>query len=103
MNSFIFYVFLSESFNFEIKNTKINTVGVAKLARVIYCMKSVRIGLNTERRGLSLCLQSKCGKIRSRKTPNTDTFHAVISAMRGNFYKVGHHTVFIVNYDDDCT
>ena len=22
-------------------------------------------------------IQSKCGKIRTRKTPNTDTFHAV--------------------------
>ena len=24
----------------------------------------------------SLCIQSECGKLRSRKTPNTDTFHA---------------------------
>ena len=51
-------------------------------------MKSVRIrsyfgshfsafGLNTERDGLSLCIQSECGKMRTRKTPNTDTFYAV--------------------------
>ena len=33
------------------------------------------LGLNTERDGVSLCFQSKCGKIRTRKTPNTDTFH----------------------------
>ena len=51
-------------------------------------MKSVRIwsfsspyfpafGLNTERYKISLHTESKCGKIRTRKTPNTDTFHAV--------------------------
>ena len=34
-------------------------------------------GLNTEIYGVSLCIQSKCGKIRTRITPNTDTFHAV--------------------------
>ena len=26
----------------------------------------------------SLRIESKCGKIRTRKTPNTDTFHAVV-------------------------
>ena len=51
-------------------------------------VKSVRIrsysgpyfpafGLNTERYRLSLRIQSECGKIRTRITPNTDTFHAV--------------------------
>ena len=51
-------------------------------------VKSVRIrsftgpyfpafGLNTERFGVSLCIQSECGKIRTRKTPNTGTFHTV--------------------------
>ena len=51
-------------------------------------MKSVRIrsfsgpyfltfGLNTERYGVSLHMQSECGKIQTRKTPNTNTFHAV--------------------------
>ena len=29
--------------------------------------------LSTERYGVSLCIQSKCGKIRTRKTSNTDT------------------------------
>ena len=33
--------------------------------------------LNTERYIVSLRSQSKCGEIRTRKTPNTDTFHAV--------------------------
>ena len=26
-------------------------------------------------------IQSECGKIRTRKTPNTDTFHAVVIAL----------------------
>ena len=50
-----------------------------------YCVKSVRIcsysgtyfpifGLNTERYGVCLCIHSECGKIRTRITPNTDTF-----------------------------
>ena len=55
----------------------------------IHCVKSVRIrsfsglcfpafGLKTERYELSLCIQSKCGKMWTRKTPNTDTLYAVI-------------------------
>ena len=53
-----------------------------------HCVKSDRIrsysgpnypacGLNTESYGVSLRIQSECGKIRTRITPNTDTFHAV--------------------------
>ena len=52
------------------------------------CVKSIRIwsysgpyfsafGLITEKYGVSLHMQSKCEKIRTRITPNTDTFHAV--------------------------
>ena len=48
-----------------------------------HCVKNVRMpnfsgwyfsafGLNTERYGVSLHIQSKCGKIQTRKTPNTD-------------------------------
>ena len=51
-------------------------------------MKSVRIRsysgpylpafrLNTERYSVSLRIQSKCGKIWTKITPNTDTFHTV--------------------------
>ena len=36
-----------------------------------------RIRTNTERYGVYLRIQSKCGKIRTRITPNTDTFRAV--------------------------
>ena len=35
-------------------------------------------GLNTERCFVSLPIQSECGKIRTRKTPYLDTFHAVM-------------------------
>ena len=56
-------------------------------------VKSVRIrsfsgsyfpafGLNTGRYRVSLRIPSECGKIRTRKSPNTDTFHAVY----GNYY-----------------
>ena len=34
-------------------------------------------GLNTERYSVSLRIQSECGKIGTRITPNTDTFYAV--------------------------
>ena len=51
-------------------------------------MKSVRIrsysgpyfpafGLNTKRYSVSVRIQSECGKIQTRITPNTDTFCAV--------------------------
>ena len=56
-------------------------------------MKSVRIrsssglyfpafGLNTERYGVSLHIQSECEKIQTTKTLNTDTFHAVLVAAK---------------------
>ena len=57
---------------------------------LLHCVKSVRIrsfsgshyypafGLNTERYGVSLRIQSECGKMRTRITPNTDTFYAVL-------------------------
>ena len=34
-------------------------------------------GLNTEKYEVSLRIQSECGKIWTRTTPNTDFFHAV--------------------------
>ena len=35
-------------------------------------------GLDTKRYPVSLRIQSDCGKMRTRITPNTDTFHIVI-------------------------
>ena len=34
-------------------------------------------GLSTKRYRVSLCIQSECLKIQTRKTQNTDTFHAL--------------------------
>ena len=57
--------------------------------RTQHCVKSVRVRsysgphfpaffrLNTERYSLSLCIQSKCGKMRTRITSNTGAFYAV--------------------------
>ena len=56
----------------------------------LHCVKSVRIrsysgpyfnvfGLNRERYRVYLPIQSECGKIRTRVTPNTDTFYLVLS------------------------
>ena len=58
------------------------------LAEGTHCVKSVLIrsysrphfptfALNTKRYGVSLRIQSECGKMQTRATPNTDTFHAV--------------------------
>ena len=38
-------------------------------------------GLTTEIYSVNLRIQSKCGKIRTRKTPKTDTFHALNLSM----------------------
>ena len=62
---------------------------IKQFKKLMDCVKSVRIcsfsgphfpkfGLNTEGYGVSFRIQSECGKIQTSKTPNTDTFHAVI-------------------------
>ena len=56
----------------------------------MHCVKSVYIpnfsgpyfptfGLNTKRYYVPLRIQPECGKIQTRKTPNTDTFRVVMS------------------------
>ena len=58
-----------------------------KFIKSYHCVKSVRIrsysdpcfpafGLITERYSVSLRIQSECGKIQTRITPNADTFYA---------------------------
>ena len=80
----------------------------AKDMRNIYCVKSVRIrsfsgsyfpsfGLNTERYSVSLRIQSECGKIRTRKTSNTDTFHAVIFTRGEKNFLLGEVCKFAQN------
>ena len=43
-------------------------------------------GLNTERYEVSLRIQSECGKIRTRKTPNKDIFYAVTISFLVTFF-----------------
>ena len=61
------------------------------------CLKSVRIrsfsgpyfpifGLNTERYCASFRIQSECGKIQTRKTPNTGTSHVVTPLQLCNIF-----------------
>ena len=64
-----------------------------------HCVKSVHIRsysgpyfpafeLNTERYGVFLRIHSEFGKMRTRITPNTDTFHAVhFIHFRGTFFQ----------------
>ena len=40
------------------------------------------LGLNTKRYSVSLRIHSSCGKTRTRITPNTDTFYAVMYTSR---------------------
>ena len=62
---------------------------MAHVFAMSHCMKSVCIwsfsgpyfpafGLNAEIIRVNLRIQSECGKIRTRKTPNSEIFHAVL-------------------------
>ena len=46
-------------------------------------------GLNRERY-VSLLIQSECGKKRTRITPNTDTFYAMLKALTNQISKSGN-------------
>ena len=58
---------------FLLKDTALKSVWIRSFSGPYF----PSFGLNTEKYGVSLRIQSECGKIRTRKTPNTDTFHAV--------------------------
>ena len=73
----------------KFRNLSINENDISTIIRNLHCVKSAGIrsysgphfpafGLNTERYKVSLRIQSECGKMRTRITPNTDTFHAVL-------------------------
>ena len=57
-----------------------------KYLNFMQCVKSIRnsgphffaFGLNTKRYGVFLHIQSDCGKMPTRITPNTDTFYGVM-------------------------
>ena len=66
----------------------------------LHCLRSVRFrsysgpyflafGLNTERYSVSLRIHSECGKLRTRTTSNTDTFHALLGE-----YKIENVKIF---------
>ena len=70
------------------KNMKLSVPIVRVSLCKFHCLKNNRIrsfcgpyfpafGLNTERYGVSLRMQSKCGEIQTRKAPNKYTFHTV--------------------------
>ena len=84
--AFISQLLLQKSsiLNIWVLNTPLNT-GQLKIKN---CVKRVPMwnhsgpyfpvfGLNTKRYSVSLRIQSECGKIRTRITPNTDAFHAM--------------------------
>ena len=46
-------------------------------------------------RSISVRIQSECGKIQTRKTPNMDTFHSVKILISANFRETWHwHLIF---------
>ena len=53
----------------------------------LFCPHFPTFGLNTGSYSVSLRIQSECGKIRTRITPNTDTFYAVDQSLRVAFPK----------------
>ena len=60
----------------------VKTAGIRSYSSLyfLFCIVCIFVsfGPNTDRYGVSLHIQSECGKIRTRITPNTDPFHAVI-------------------------
>ena len=66
---------------------------VTKVVTETHCVKIVNIwsfsglyfpafGLNAKRYGLFLRIESECGKMRTRITPNTKNFHAVTTSKK---------------------
>ena len=53
-------------------------------------------GLNTKRYSVSLRTQFECGKIRTRKNPNTDIFHPVQFIFISDITRFGEEYPFIL-------
>ena len=85
-----------------------------KFYKTDHCEKIVRIrsfsgpyfptfGLNTESYSVSLRSQSECGKILTRKTLNTDTFHSVhMWRMRVNGYSRSQYRSLKLSFSEKC-
>ena len=54
-------------------------------------------GLNTDKYFVSLCIQYDCGKIQTRKTPSTDTFHAAIPEVNSEPCQTSNITRFLIS------
>ena len=55
---------------------------------VFSCPYFLAFGLNTERYRVSLRIQSEYRKIRTRKTPNADTFHSVLTRFFNSVFPI---------------
>ena len=86
--------FITHSRSTKIINGALSNLWHWLNSNISHCVKSVRIrsysvphfsvfGLNTESYGVSLRIHSKCGKMQTRITPNTDTFHEVFVSSKG--------------------
>ena len=56
-----------------------------------------RIRTNMGRYGVSLRIQSECGQIQTRKTPHTDTFHAMTGCTWSKLCQVFRFCGFVTN------
>ena len=85
MNVFKVFISCVSAETFQRKRLYVYTSANLRICLDVHCMKNVRIqsfsgpyfpafGLNTERYGVHLRIQSECMKMWTRKTPNTDTF-----------------------------
>ena len=83
------------------ENKIIKSINQVKNMSKLRCVKSVRIrgysglhfhfpafGLNTEIYSVYLRIQSECGKMGARITPNADTFYAVLKGTRQRIYQL---------------
>ena len=88
------YLFLNESFTWCDRYYKFS------FSHRLHCVKSVRIRSNFGRHFPTFGIQSKCGKMWTRITPNTDTFYAVLPTITK--YELQVTSVFAVA-DLDCS
>ena len=91
--SFCFFsgqLFRNKRYTNHVPETKI-VLTLTLFTRDIHCVKSVRIQsfsgpyfpVFRPNMSVSIRIQSKYGKVRTRKTPITNTFHAVVTSNKG--------------------
>ena len=77
ISSYFYWIFRTSAAQAAIKHKKCPYLELSGLHFPAF-------GLNTERYWVSLRIQSECGKMRIRMTPNTDTLHAVNVDLKNN-------------------